>query len=346
MREAWNKSVANTSPTAAMVGLIAGFGISHAIRVAAELGLADALADGPRSAQELASITGSNVASLKRLVRALVSVEVLAEDEVGRFALTAIGRTLRRDVPGSLRAWALTALGQECSAGWGELVRSVRTGEIAFEAVFGTDIWRYRAEHASSARVFDEAMAQLVTVYMDEVTDTYSFSDFESIVDVGGGSGSFMIALLQANPRMTGILCDLPHVAQSARRSLADAGLARRCEVVGGDIFESVPEGGDAYVLCRVLHDWNDERALAILKNCRKAVKAGGRLVIIERVVPERAQDVSPLVFVSDLQMMVMTGGCERSEVDWRMLLAKAGFSMRQIVPTASVMSVIEGEPA
>jgi SAM-dependent methyltransferase len=278
-------------------------------------------------------------------MRALASVGILTENAVGRFDLTPLGQTLRSDVPGSLRAWALTVLGEECQAAWGNLMHSVRTGEIAFDNVFGMDIWAYRAEHASRAQIFDDAMGNLITVYNRAVAEAYPFSNFKKIADVAGGTGRFMILLLQSNPGMSGILCDLPHVAHKAAHAFADAGVADRCAVVSGDIFESIPDGADAYVLSRVLHDWNDERALAILRNCRKVVKKHGRLIIVERVVPERGERVSPAVFVSDLQMMAMNGGRERSKAEWSALLATAGFRLGTLIPTSSVMSVIESHP-
>jgi hypothetical protein len=226
-------------------------------------------------------------------------------------------------------------------------MHSVRTGEIAFDDAFGTNVWNYRAMHAESARVFDAAMGDLIEVYNASIPKAYDFSHFDTIVDVGGGNGSFMMTLLQSSAGIRGVVCDMPHVADKARQRLADAGLTDRCEVVAGDIFEAVPAGGDAYVLSRVLHDWNDERALVILRNCRTVVGRDAKLLVIDRVLPDcmGAAGSSAAMFVSDLQMMVMNGGRERTAAEWRALLAAAGFELHRIVPTDSVMQVLESTP-
>jgi hypothetical protein len=331
-----------------MLQLIAGFRISRILYVAARLGLADLLRETPADSAALASVTGTHAPSLYRLMRALASIGVLAEDEQHRFSLTALGNSLRSDVPDSLREWAIFALGDESFRAWGELMHCVRTGDIAFDHVFGTDVWTYRAAHAEHAAIFDQAMAQLVKSYDASLVTSYPFVTIAKLVDVGGGDATLLIAILQANPATHGVLFDLPHVAERARDRIARAGLSDRCEVVGGDAFAAVPTGGDAYLLSRVIHDWDDGRAIAILDACRRAIGNDGRVLLVERLMPEpvvvshAAQSSS----LSDLNMMVMNGGRERTEAEYRELLDRAGLALARIVPIETGASVLEARRA
>jgi hypothetical protein len=271
-------------------------------------------------------------------------VGVFAEDDQGRFALTPLATTLQTDVPGSLRAYAILVLGEEHYRAWGDLMHCVRTGEIAFDHVFGMGAWEYRAQHPEYGKIFNGAMASLTGAYNAAVLAGYPFSTIDKVVDVGGGDGSLIVALLQGNPRMKGVLFDLPHVTEKATRRIAEAGLAGRCEVVAGDAFASVPGGGDAYILSRVIHDWDDDRAVAILKNCYSAMTQKSRLLLVERALPARVEHsiaVQPSV-MSDLNMMVITGGLERTASEYRALLEAAGFELTKVIPTQSVMSVID----
>jgi O-methyltransferase domain/Dimerisation domain len=339
-------STPSISPSASMLGMISGFWISRVIHVAAQLRIADFLSDGARTCDELANATGTHAPSLYRVLRALISVGVLAEDE-GRFMLTPVGATLQHDTPGSLRAWALLVLGEERYLAWGDLLHTVRTGETAFEHRFGMGLWQYAANHPDHGELLDQAMANLLSAYNAAVMAGYSFSMIEKIVDVGGGDGSLLIGILQANPGTKGVLFDLPHVVQKAEKRIADVGLANRCTVVAGDAFVSVPSGGDAYVLSRIMDSWDDARALTILNNCRTAMTAKGKLLLIERVLPERVENsigVLPLV-MSDLNMMVITGGRERTATEYAQLVQAAGFRLTRVIPSQSVMSVIECAP-
>lgn len=329
-----------------MLQMLSGFVVSRALYVAVKLGLADLLRDGPRGGDELAQVTGTHAQSLYRVLRALSSVGVFAEDEQNRFVLTPLAATLQTDVPGSLAAWAILQLGEENYQAWGEMLHSVRTGEPAFNHVFGMGVWQYRAQHpeTENAKIFDEAMANLIGFYNAAVLARYPFSTFEKVIDVGGGDGSLLIALLQAHPTMKGVLFDLPHVAPKAKKRLAEADLASRCEVMAGNAFTSVPGGGDAYILSRVLNSWDDERAIAILRSCHRAMESHAKLLLVERVLPARVQQataVQPLV-MSDLTMLVMTGGRERTASEYESLLRAAGFELTELIPTQSVMSVIE----
>jgi ubiquinone/menaquinone biosynthesis C-methylase UbiE len=348
MNEHNRTASADTPPPVAMLQMIAGFWVSRALYLAAKLGIADLVQEQSRTATELAAVTGTHAPSLYRVLRALASVGVFAEDEHGRFALTPLATTLRSDVPGSLRAWAIVQLGEEHYQAWGELMHSVRTGEIAFDHVFGTGVWQYRAQHPEHAKHFDEAMANMIGVYNVAVLASYPFSTIEHVVDVGGGDGSLLITLLQANPTMKGVLFDLPHVTERAKQRIADASLTDRCKVVAGDALTSAPSGGDAYILSRVIHDWDDDHAVTILKNCHRAMTDQGKLLLIERVLPARVESSSAAqaLVLSDLNMMVMNGGRERTEAEYRALFEAASFRLTKVTPTQSAMSVIEGARA
>jgi biotin operon repressor len=344
MNEHDEAATPDISPSVTMFQMVRAFFVSRAVYIAAKLGLADLLTDEPKSSEELAQATGTDASALHRLMRTLSSVGVFAEDNQQRFALTPVGATLQTDVPGSLRAWVLMQLGEEHYQAWGHLMHTVRTGQMAFDHAFGMGVWKYQAQHPEHAKIVDEAMANLVGVYDTAVLASYPFSTIHRLVYVGGGDGSLIIALLRANPEMNGVLFDLPHVAEKAKKRLADAGLAERCEVVAGDAFVSVPGGGDAYVLSRVMNGFNDERALAILNNCYRVMTEKSKLLLIQRVLPVRVKysDAIQALVLSDFNMMVMNGGRERTEAEYRTLLEAAGFEVNKIIPTQSEMTLIE----
>jgi len=344
MNEPGRTAGVETPPAAAMLQLIASFWMSRALYLAVKLGVADLLKDGPKHSEELARATGMHPPSLYRVLRALASVGVFAEDQQGRFALTPLAATLRTDVPGSLRAFALAELDEDHYAAWGDLPHSVRTGEVAFDHLFGMDVWRYRAQHPEEGRIFDEAMTSFSSVVNAAIVASYDFSSIKSIVDVGGGDGSLIAAILRANPSMQGVLFDLlPHVIKRAGQRIEKEGLSGRCQIVAGDFFAAVPRGGDAYLLKWIIHDWDDARSVALLRNIRRAMAEDGRLLLVEAVIP---RDNSPSFHkFMDLTMLVMTGGRERTEAEYRALLAAAGFRLTRIVPTPSEMRVIEGVP-
>lgn len=335
------KDTAETPPPVAMLQLIAGFWVSRALYIAAKLGIADLLAEGPKRSEELAQTTSTRAPSLYRVLRALASVGVFTEDDTGRFALTPLAATLQSDIPGSLRAFAIAELGEEHYPAWGDVLHSVKTGEIAFNHLFGMDVWQYRAQHPEDAKTFDEAMANFTAVVNEAILASYDFSPFGTVVDVGGGDGGLLASILKANLRLKGVLFDLPHVTDGARRRIEAEGLMERCKVVAGDFFASVPSGGDAYLLKWIIHDWDEEHAVAILKHCHRAMAEHGKLLLAEAVIP-RGNEPSFHKFM-DLNMLVMTGGRERTEAEYRVLLEAAGFRLTQIIPTPSEMSVIEG---
>lgn len=331
----------NIPPPVAMLRMISGFWVSRAIYIAAKLGIADLVQDEPKTATELAEATGTHARSLYRVLRALASVGVFAEDGNGRFALTPLAATLQSDVPGSLRAFATVELGEEHYPAWGDLLYSVKTGQIAFNHVFGMPVWDFFARNPENARTFDQAMTNMTAVVNETLMASYDFSPIGKIVDVGGGHGSLLASILKANPKMRGVLFDVPHVIEGARRRIELDGLAQRCEVVAGDFFESVPNGGDAYMLKWIIHDWDDERSVAILKNCHRAMAEGGKLLLIEAVIPHGNEPF--LGKFMDLNMLVMNGGRERTAAEYQSLLAAADFRLTKIIPTQSEMSLIEG---
>ncbi len=332
---------ASVPPSVAMLQMISGFWISRAIYIVAKLGLADHLRDGHKTADQLASVTGTHAPSLYRVLRALASVGVLAEDAKG-FGLTPLSETLCTDVPGSLRAFTTVELGEEHYPAWGELLHSVKTGEIAFDRAFGMPVWKFFEQNAENAKTFNDAMTGLTLAVNDAVLSRYDFSSIRKIVDVGGGHGSLIASILKANPQMKGVLFDAPSVAKGAQSRIEGEGIADRCEIVGGDFFQLVTGGGDAYILKWIIHDWDDERSITILRNCHRAMTDDGKLLLVEAVVP-RGSEPHFSKFI-DLNMLVMTGGRERTEDEYRQLLEAAGFKLTRILPTESPMSVIESE--
>jgi len=313
-------------PPFALFRLISGFYVSRAIYVMARLGIADLLSDGPLDAEELGKRSKTNAPSLKRVLRLLVAAGVLTEDDEGRFALTPIGDCLRAGAPGSMRAAALL-FGGITERAWGELLYSVETGEPAFRRVFGKDSFAYLAEHPEEAANFDAAMSTFTAPIAAVVAAAYNFSAVRHVVDVGGGNGALLAGILKAHPSLKATLFDLPQVVDRARPRLNELGLADRCEAVGGDFFAEVPGRADAYLLKHVIHDWDDERASAILQNCRRAMPPAGKLLIVEGVYPPRIDqsEASRGAAANDVNMLVCTSGRQRSEAEFRSLYAATG---------------------
>jgi len=319
--------------------MITGYWLSQAIYAAAHFGIADLLAAGPRSADDLARQTSTNPDALYRLLRALASVGIFSEVRPREFSLTPLAEPLQANVPDSKRALALMT-GDEQFQAWGDIIYSVQTGKQAFDKVFGKPIFDYLGEHHDKAQVFDAAMVGIHGRESGAVQKAYDFAGIKTLVDIGGGNGSQLIALLQANPTMRGILFDLPHVIERAKERVAAAGLAGRCELVAGSFFESVPAGADAYFMRHIIHDWEDEKSLTILRNCHRAMAADGRLLVVESVIPPGNEPFGGKFL--DLVMLLIPGGKERTEEEYRALFAQAGFELSRIVPTGSEVSVIE----
>jgi hypothetical protein len=321
--------------------------LSQALYVAAQLGIADLLADGPQPYETLAAKTGTHAPSLRRVLRLLATAGVFAEGADGRFELTPVGSFLRSG-PGSFRATARLFGGPMVWRAWGDLLNTVRTGEPAFARVFGTDSFGYFADHRDEAAVFDEAMSTFTAMISGAVAAAYDFSSMRSVIDVGGGEGALLTGILRAHPNLRGAVFDLTRLAEGARRQIGAAGLADRYQFVGGDFFEAVPAGFDAYLLKHVIHDWDDAHAVRILETCRRAMGPEAKLLIVEGVYPPRVDgsQESRGAAANDVNMLVCTGGQQRSEAEFRDLYAAAGFRLTRIVPTMSPARVIEGVKA
>jgi C-methyltransferase len=320
--------------------------ISEAIHVVVALGIADRLASRPMTAGELAQATASDTDCLRRVMRALASFEVFSEDSAGRFALGPLGEFLKRDVAGSLHGAALFFGGDNGTNVVRLFLNAVRTGDSAIQLLFGGKrVFEWLQSDPEQAQLFNSVMTSFATLHITGLLEAYDFSYAAKIVDVGGGHGKNLAEILKKNPAVSGILFDLPHAFEGGQKTMTDAGLADRCQVVSGDFFASVPAGADAYVLSRVIHDWNDEKTVAILKNVRTAIAPHGRLILLETMLRRDCSSVYPVL--SDLNMLLMTGGCERTEEEYRRLYREAGFELTKAVPTTSPTgtTVIEGKP-
>jgi hypothetical protein len=331
-------------PAPTLYQLAASHYVSHALALIAKLEIADRLADGPRSSEELARTTQTDASSLRRVLRLLASVGVFEEDEQGRFHHNGLSEPLRGDVPGSMKAMVTVFAGEGMQKAWQELEYCVRTGQPAFKKNDPqAHAFTLMSKDPQYAATFDEAMATFAPQTAAAITAAYDFSRFGSLIDVGGGNGTLLKGILQANPKLRGVLFDQPHVIERTRASEPSSGL----ELVGGSFFEQVPSGHDAYLLKHVIHDWNDADAVRILKVCRKAMPASGTLLIAEGVYPARITP-SPEVHgaaANDVNMLVNTGGRQRSEAEFRAILSGASFELTRIVPTQARVCLIEGAP-
>jgi hypothetical protein len=324
-----------------VVRIVEGAWLAEAMIVIIRLGIPDLLRDGPRSVDELATLTSTHAPSLHRVLRSLASEGVFVLTDATRFALT--------ESTGMLLPWAQLMLGDVHRGAWGDLMHTVRTGESAFQHSYGVDLWQYCARQPAHARLFAAAMAGFTTTYIRGVLASYSFDAFRTIVDVGGGDGRLLVEILQLNPASRGVLFERPEVIAQAALRIHEAQLGDRCAVQAGDALVEVPRGGDIYLLSRVLHDWDDAHARAILASCAAAVTEGGRVLVIERVMPDSAEERAALptsvvsdIHLTDLNMMVMTTGRERSIREYESLFAQAGLRLAAIVPTPTSMSVLE----
>ena len=331
-------------PHAQVIQMAGGHLVSQGIYTLAELGIADELAGGPRTAEELARATATHAPSLYRLLRTMAAFGFLVEDDQRRFATTPLGEALRSDHPGYARSTVRMLAGPPFWAAFGELLHSVKTGNTGFEKVHGRNIFDYLSHHPDEAHVFNESMVGFHGTEPPAVAAAYDFSTIGTLVDVGGGTGNLLTTILQAHPSLRGVLFDMPHVAKEARQAIRAKGLADRCEVKEGSFFDAVPPGGDAYVMSHIIHDWDEEKCVTILENCRRAMTPAARLLLVEMVVPP-GNDFHPSKLL-DLTMLVGPGGKERTVPEYQALFAKAGFALTRVVPTASPVSVVEGRPA
>lgn len=331
-------------PEVVLTQMITGSLGSQAVYVAAKLGIADLLAEGPKNVDELAAAADADAPSLYRVLRALASFGVFAEQDNKVFELTPTADLLRSDSPRSLRDLAIF-MGEDWHwKVWGQTLYSVRTGQAAWSKVHGQEVFPYFAANREAAKIFDRAMTSLSNLAINAVVAAYDFSGIETLVDVAGGHGRLLTAILEANPTVNGVLFDMPHVIEGAKENPGVEAAGSRCELKTGDFFVDVPKGADAYIMKHIIHDWDDERALQILRNIRRVMKNDGRVLLVEAVItPRNEQDFGKLL---DIEMLVSPGGKERTAAEYDDLFAQAGLWLSRIVPTKSPYSVIEAVAA
>ncbi len=333
-----------------LIELVNGYQISAAIGAIARLGVADALAGGPADLNALASRLGADARSLDRVVRLLTDVGLFERLDDGRVGLTALGELLREGVPGSARRGALVVSEEWHWRAYGHLVHSVQSGEPGFRQAHGCGFWDYLEQHPEAGTLINESMAAASSFIASALVRSHEFGSLQRVVDVGGGLGTLMRAVLDANPRAEGVVLDLPGVIGGTRARLEQWGLADRCRAVAGDFLEAVPTGGDAYVLSWILHDFDDDAAVRILSNCRRAMVDSGRLLAIELVAADDRRQLPPafewLVRTTDIEMLAVVGGRERTVAEYGELYAKAGLELARVVPLQpSAWSLMEGAP-
>ena len=328
-------------PSAQLMEMVFGFALSRSIAVAARLKIADLLKDSPQTAAELAQALSVHPRSLYRLLRALAGAGIFAEDAEEKFSLTPLAEPLRSDAPESLRGFAAMIADEVNFEAWSKLDYAVASGQPAFPHKFGLPFFPWLGQNPAEAEVFNDAMTSMSTGASAAVVSSFDFSGIEKLVDVGGGHGLLLAAILSKYPNLKGVLHDAPSVTADAPALFAAHGITDRCEIMSGNFFEAAPAGGDAYILKHIIHDWNDDECVQILSHCRTGMTPSGKILIVEMVVPER--NVPGVSKWLDLVMMVFLTGRERTEAEYRDLLDRAGFRLTRIVPTPSPYSVIEG---
>ena len=330
---------------AAVLRMIWGMHVSRAIYAVTALGIPDQLADGPVSCAQLARDSGAHEGSLYRVLRLLASLGVFSEAAPGSFRLTVLGSRLQSEAPASMRSWALMHGTVGGCQPFEHILHAVRTGQPGFEAAHGMPLFEFLAQHPQDAAVFDAAMLERTAAFAPSVAASYDFSDFRTIVDVGGGRGILLAAILARHGHLQGTLFELPSVAAGATAVLESARVGDRCTVIAGDFFHAVPAGADCYVLANVLHDWDDTRAAEILASCRNAMTRHGRVLIVERLIPDEPTEAVP-VLLSDINMLVLTsGGRERTNSEYRSLVEAAGLGLGRICPVTFPYGIIEALP-
>lgn len=326
------------SPADRMEAMLTGHFVAQCLQAVVVLGIADSLAEGPRTIAAITEATGCHQMSLRRLMRTLASVGVFAEPAPGTYELTPLGATLRSDA-GFLRDKAMWIISPQLWSAWGALTDTLRSGKPSFPAVHGLPLFQYLAEHVEPRAMFSRFMTEQSATQNAAVVEAYDFAGIRTLVDVGGGQGATLTAVLRHYPAMKGILFDLPEVATTARFEGADLG--GRCQAVGGDMHKAVPAGADAYLIQRVMMDYADDRAITLLRNCVAAMDPAGRILVVDPTVPDVPEPHQN--FLTDMQMLILTGGRCRTETEFRGLFGAAGLTVTRIVPTRSPNIVIEG---
>ncbi|UQA98108.1 acetylserotonin O-methyltransferase [Streptomyces halobius] len=327
--------------------MVMGAMAAQTVGAAARLGIVDLIGGGERTADELAAECAAQPQAMGRLLRALTGLGLLVEGASGGFAVTPVGDLLRGDAPRSLRSFARSFTDPAMLRAWERLDDSVRTGETSFDAVFGKDFFGYLAEHPELSAEFNAAMSEATRETAELVPAAFDFGSYATVADIGGGDGTLLAAILTAHPELYGIVFDTAEGLAQAGTKLARAGLDGRSSLVTGDFFAAAPEGADLYLLKSVIHDWNDEQCVGILRHCRRAIPDGGRLLIVEPVLPPAVNPSVAGVCLSDLNMLVNVGGRERTRDDFERLCHDAGFEVRTVtpLPKPNRFSVIEAAP-
>ncbi len=316
---------------------------AQAIYCAARLGIADHIDSGQHRVERLATATNTHPVALRRLLRALCSLEILVEDSDGEFSLTELGETLRKDDASGMHPWAVMLGAPFIWRPWGRLLESIQTGEAAFDRIFGRPFHELTSLSPADAEIYNQAMNAGATMKVPAIVRAYDFSAFDLIVDLGGGRGSLVRGILEVNDRPRGVLFDLPEVVASADE-LRGCSISHRCAIVGGDFFVSVPEGADAYLLKGILHSHRDEDAVKILRHVRRAMRADGRLLVVDVVLKEM-NEPNPQKALMDLMMLALVPGHERTESEFRLLFEQAGFRLARVITTDNQHAIVEGEP-
>lgn len=336
-------SEAERAAAMTMLRMIWGIHISRVVHVVAKLGIADLLAAGPVSSAELAKATGTHQQSLYRVLRLLAALDVFEEVEPGTFGLTELGNRLRSDAPASMRSWATFLVGGVQP--YEHILETVQTGTPGIDIAYGMGLFEYVSQDPDGAARFDAAMSERTAAVAPSVASAYDFSSFRSIVDVGGNQGTLLAEILRRNPHLHGIVFDTPAVlARAGTRPGINgaADLDGRYDRLAGDFFEQVPAGGDCYILSNILHDWDDERAITILRNCRQSMARAGKVLIVERLIPDKDGDPVPTL-LSDINMLINTGGRERTNAEYGGLLAAADLRIGIVRQVAFPYGIIEG---
>ena len=321
------------TPQQTMFELIGGFWIARSIYLAAQIGVADVFDDQPKTIAQLSEATNTEPRSLYRLLRASASVGIFSEVSDQCFALTPLAATLKNDSPGSMRYAALGQMADDYSLAWSNGLHSLKTGEPAYDIAVGMSAWEYYAQHPDAGQIFSQAMTNMGTSVAQAVAASYDFSQFNTVVDVGGSQGSLISEIVRSPPHLRGILFDLPEI-------IATVNVYEKIQPIAGNFFESVPTGGDAYLMRWIMHDWNDRKSSIILKNCHQAMPDQGKLLLVESIIPP-GNEPSPAKFL-DVLIMTGTGGQERTEKEYRSLLQASGFELTRVIPTESMSSIIE----
>ena len=331
------------SPAVVLRELMSGMRVTQLIYVAAKLGIADLLKDGSKSIDKLASKVGAHPRALYRVLRALASMGIFAEVGDRKFELTALAEPLQDRVPGSVRARAILNGAEVYWKPWGDLLNCVKTGDAPFNRVFGMSFWEYLTRNAEAGTIFNKSMSANTEQSANAVDEAYDFSGVNRVIDLAGGRGTLIAAILKKYPQVQGVLTDLPPVANEAKAFIESEGLEDRCEIIGGDYFESVPSGADIYILKSIIQSEEDDSVVAVLKNCRRAMGNHARLLIVDLIMSPHGSPSPANVY--DVQMMVIGGGLLRTELEFGTLVEKGGFKLNRVLPTRSELSIIEGVP-